>query len=185
MCPAKRGFYGRVIAPRLLNTACGIAPITAQRQKVVPQARGVVLEVGIGTGLNMPHYDPGKITRVIGVDPDADITALAGARVKDADFDVEVITDTGEALPLEDDLADTAVLTYTLCSIPDVAAALQEIPPRAQTLRPHLVCRAWPLPALPCGALAGPAEPGMACHSRGLQHKPQYGKTFDRCGLCN
>jgi len=127
MCPAKRGFYGRVIAPRLLNAACGIGPIAEQRQKVVPQARGVVLEVGIGTGLNMPHYDPGKITRVIGVDPDADITALAAARVNDAGFDVEVITDTGEALPLEDNLADTAVLTYTLCSIPDVAAALQEI----------------------------------------------------------
>ncbi len=124
---SRRGFYGRVIAPRILNSVCGIGPITRQRQKVVPQASGVVLEVGIGTGLNMPHYDAGKVTRVIGVDPDADITALAAARADQAPFPVEVITDTGEALPLEDNLADSAVLTYTLCSIPDAAAALLEI----------------------------------------------------------
>ena len=127
MCPGKRGFYGRVIAPRILNSVCAIGPITQQRRKVVPQAHGVVLEVGIGTGLNMPLYDAANVTRVIGVDPDADVTALAEARVDMAKFPVELITESGEALPLEDNLADTAVLTYTACSIPDVATALLEI----------------------------------------------------------
>ena len=123
----QNGFYGRVIAPRLLNAVCAIGPLSEQRQKIVPRAEGVVLEVGIGTGLNMSHYDAGKVERVIGVDPDADITALARARLDKAPVPVELITDSGEELPLDDNLADTAVLTYTACSIPDIGAALSEI----------------------------------------------------------
>lgn len=124
---SNKGFYGRHIAPRLINIACGLGSITEQRRKVVPHAEGVVLEVGIGTGLNMPLYDAGKVSRVIGVDPDADMLRLAERRIGMAQFEVEVITDTGEALPLADNLADTAVLTYTACSIPDAARAMQEI----------------------------------------------------------
>ena len=127
MSQTNKGFYGRHIAPRLINAACSLGSITAERRKVVPQAEGIVLEVGIGSGLNMPLYDAAKISRVIGVDPDADMLRLAQRRIGMAQFPVEVITDSGEALPLEDNLADTAVLTYTACSIAEVASALEEI----------------------------------------------------------
>lgn len=124
---SNKGFYGRHITPRVINAVCGVGPIQAQRRKVVPAAEGVVLEVGIGSGRNMPFYDADKITKVIGVDPDADLLKLGQRRIGMAAFPVEVITDTGERIPLDDNLADTAVLTYTACSIGDVISALQEI----------------------------------------------------------
>lgn len=121
------GFYERHILPLCLDKACGIGPIEKQRAKVVPIATGRVLEIGIGSGLNLPHYDPSKVTSVIGVDPDAHIWARSENRRKAVDFEVERIGLSGEDIPMESDSADTVVVTYSLCTIPDPVRALREI----------------------------------------------------------
>lgn len=127
------GFYSTKILPKVLDLACGSKPMEKQRQKVIPQATGEVVEIGIGSGLNLPHYDPAKVTRVIGIDPDDAIWHKASARVAACQFPVERLGLSGERLPLEDACADTIVVTYALCTIPDPVAALREM---GRILRP-------------------------------------------------
>ena len=121
------GFYDRHILPRLINCACGVGPVSQQRAKVVPAARGTILEVGMGSGLNLPFYAPARVDKVWGLEPSADMRKLAAERVAAAPFEVEFIDLPGEAIPLEDQSVDTVLLTYTLCTIPDPAAALQQM----------------------------------------------------------
>lgn len=121
------GFYARHILPRCLDKACAIGPIEKQRAKVVPLAKGDVLEIGIGSGLNLPHYDTSMVTSVTGVDPDDHIWTRSQARRSAASFPVHRIGLSGEDIPLETDSADTVVVTYTLCTIPDPVAALKEM----------------------------------------------------------
>lgn len=121
------GFYARHILPRCLDKACAIGPIEKQRAKVVPFAKGDVLEIGIGSGLNLPHYDTSMVTSVTGVDPDDHIWTRSQARRTAASFPVHRIGLSGEDIPLETDSADTVVVTYTLCTIPDPVAALKEM----------------------------------------------------------
>ena len=121
------GFYARNILPRCLDKACAIGPIEKQRVKVVPFAKGDVLEIGIGSGLNLPHYNPAQVKSVTGVDPDAHIWARGEARRKAAQFPVRRIGLSGEEIPMETDSMDTVVVTYSLCTIPDPIAALKEM----------------------------------------------------------
>ena len=119
------GLYENYILPRFINCACSTKPMMKQREKVVPQASGTVLEIGIGTGLNLPYYDPQKVQKVIGLDPSEKSWELAGQRARDLDFEVEFIGLPGEQIPLEDDSVDTVLVTYSLCTIPDPVAALE------------------------------------------------------------
>lgn len=119
------GFYDKHILPRFINCACGAKPIMKQREKVVPRASGTVLEIGIGTGLNLPYYDASKIERLIGLDPSEESWEMAGKRAADLAFDVEFIGLPGEQIPLEDRSVDTVLVTFALCTIPDPVAALQ------------------------------------------------------------
>jgi len=121
------GFYKKRILPWGLHFACGVKPVRYQRRKVIPLARGRVLEVGIGSGLNLPFYDADKIERVIGLDPSAEMRALAKKAVDDVIFPVEFIGLSGEQIPLEKGSVDTVVVTYTLCTIPDAVTALKEM----------------------------------------------------------
>ena len=121
------GFYARHILPRCLDKACAIGPIEKQRAKVVPLAKGDVLEIGIGSGLNLPHYKASQITSVTGVDPDDHIWKRSEARRSAAPFPVHRIGLSGEDIPMENDSVDTVVVTYTLCTIPDPVAALKEM----------------------------------------------------------
>ncbi len=121
------GLYRRYVGPRLIGFACSQARISELRQSIIPQARGVVLEVGIGPGFNLAHYDPDKVTKVIGVDPEQAFIDLGNEQVKASPVPVEIITAPGEHIPLDDAIADTAVLTYTLCSVQDPVAVLREI----------------------------------------------------------
>ena len=121
------GVYGRYLAPRLVHCACALSNITAQRRRVVPHARGVVLEVGIGSGLNLPHYDAQKVDRVIGVDPDETLADMAQKRIDAAPFEVEILRASAEDVPLEKASADTVIATYTFCSIPNLERALSEL----------------------------------------------------------
>ena len=127
------GFYERQILPRLINCACGTRPMTKQREKVVPLASGVVLEIGIGTGRNLPFYDPALVQRLIGLDPSEQSCKLAADRAAHVDFDVEFVGLPGEQIPLEDASVDTVLVTYSLCTIPDPITALHGM---ARVLRP-------------------------------------------------
>lgn len=118
------GFYDKYILPHVIDCGCGTRPVLRQRQKVVPRARGVVLEVGIGSGLNLPYYDASRVTRVIGLDPSESAWKLAARRVAQAAVPVEFIGLPGEEIPLDDASVDTVVVTFSLCTIPDPEAAL-------------------------------------------------------------
>lgn len=121
------GFYDRHILPHVINLACGAKPIRYQRRKVVPQATGRVLEIGIGSGLNLPFYDPAKVERLWGLEPADEIRRMAARAAHGVPFPVELIGAPGEAIPLDDASVDTVVTTYTLCTIPDAVRALREM----------------------------------------------------------
>ncbi len=126
--PARHAsWYDRHLLPHLIDFACGMKPVSRQRELVVPQAQGRVLEVGIGTGLNMPFYDRARVRYIIGVDPALQMHRLAAKRVARAGIDVELVGVEAETIPLDDASIDTVVSTYTLCTIPDPLAALREM----------------------------------------------------------
>lgn len=121
------GLYSRFVLPRIVHVACGSKPAMRQREKVVPRARGRVLEVGFGSGLNLPFYDPARIEKLWGLEPSLEMTRLGERAINAAPFEVELVTVSSEEIPLEDDSIDTVLTTYTLCTIPDTAAALAEM----------------------------------------------------------
>jgi ubiquinone/menaquinone biosynthesis C-methylase UbiE len=118
--------YQRYLLPRVVNFTCGLKPMMRQREKIVPLAEGRVLEIGIGSGLNLPFYTPGRVKHLWGLDPSQEMWALAQTKPKILDFDIEFIEAPAENIPLEASSADTVLITYTLCSIPDVLSALNE-----------------------------------------------------------
>lgn len=119
-------FYDRVILPKLLQCACSAPPMMKQREKIVPQASGKVLELGIGMGLNLAFYDPGKVESVTGVDPAPELRAAAQAAPHDPRLKVDVQDGTAEALPFPDRSFDCVVCTFTLCSVHTPTQALAE-----------------------------------------------------------
>lgn len=121
------GVYERYILPRVIRHACGTKPIRYQRKKVVPEASGVVLEVGMGSGSNLPFYDAGKVELIYGLEPSEGMRALAAPEVEKSGLPVEFIDLPGESIPLEDNSVDTVLLTYTLCTISDRPAALAQM----------------------------------------------------------
>jgi ubiquinone/menaquinone biosynthesis C-methylase UbiE len=121
------GFYENWILPKLIDLGCGAEPIAKQRQKIVPLAEGRVLEIGMGSGLNIPFYDTTKVELVWGLEPSEGMRRKAAPRVANAPFPLEWLSLPGEEIPLDDDSADTVLLTYTLCTIPDFRAALSQM----------------------------------------------------------
>ncbi len=105
------GFYDRYILPRVLDLACGTKPVRRQRQKVVPLAEGRVLEIGIGSGLNLPFYDAAKIETMIGLDPAEEMLSIAKRRSGGLPFAVEYLALEGERIPLEAESVDTVLVT--------------------------------------------------------------------------
>lgn len=121
------GFYDRHVLPHLVHLACSLKPIRRQREKVVPLAQGRVLEIGIGSGLNLPYYDRGKVTRLFGLEPSLEMMHKAKRAAHTARVEVELIAAGAESIPLESASIDTVVMTYTLCSIAQTGAALKEM----------------------------------------------------------
>lgn len=120
------GLYAEHVLPRIINVACGASANVEHRKRVCAGLHGTVLEVGFGSGLNVPHY-PEAVTEVMAVEP-ADLGwKLASKRRLASRTTVRRVGLDGQALPLDDDACDTALSTWTLCTIPDVATALQEI----------------------------------------------------------
>ena len=117
-------WYEDRVLPRMINLACGVKPARKQREKIVPLASGDVLEIGFGSGLNLPYYDRSKIGRLFALEPSEGMLRLAQKNIDESDLDVETIGLPGEEIPLDDESVDTVLVTYTLCSIADVAPAL-------------------------------------------------------------
>lgn len=120
------GLYGEHILPRIVNVACGTKANGAHRRRVCDGLAGDVVEIGFGSGLNVPFY-PAAVTQVAAVEPADAGWKLAGARVATSPVDVRRAGLDGQALPFADDRFDAALSTWTLCTIPDVAAALREL----------------------------------------------------------
>jgi ubiquinone/menaquinone biosynthesis C-methylase UbiE len=121
------GLYDHFILPRLLNAAMSAKPIRYQRKKVVPRAEGRVLEVGFGAGHNLPFYDAAKVTHLWALEPSSEMRERAAERVAESPLEIEFIDLPGEQIPLEAEAADTILITYTLCTSPDVMTALGEM----------------------------------------------------------
>jgi ubiquinone/menaquinone biosynthesis C-methylase UbiE len=121
------GLYSRYILPRMVHATCSSNPARRQRMKLVPRARGRVLEVGFGSGLNLPFYDAEGVDGVWGLDPSAEMAGLGAEAMGAAPFDVRMVLGGAESIPIEDDTFDTVVLTYTLCTIRDTGSALREM----------------------------------------------------------
>ncbi len=126
------GLYERHVLPRLINWGMDTEITRAERAAMVPLATGVVLEVGFGSGLNIPHYGDG-VSRLYGLDPSPALKRMAMPRAEAASFPVDFVGLAAETVPLDDRSVDTVLSTWTLCTIPDVAKALGEI---RRVLRP-------------------------------------------------
>jgi SAM-dependent methyltransferase len=126
------GFYVDRILPRITDLALGRKDLEPLRARVCEGLEGEVLEVGFGSGLNVPHY-PEAVERVRAVDPATAGRKLAAGRVAASPTPVEYIGLDGERLPLEDASVDHVLTTWTLCTIPDAAQALAEV---RRVLRP-------------------------------------------------
>ena len=120
-------FYNDRILPHLINRACSTKPTRKQREKIVHRAYGDVLEIGFGGGLNLRHYDRRNVRRIFGLEPSEGMRKSAARRIAESDIDVELIGLPGEEIPLDDGAVDSVLVTYTLCTIPDVVTALQEM----------------------------------------------------------
>ena len=121
------GFYNKYILPKIINAGCGTKPIRKQREKVLPLCKGIVLEIGCGSGLNFSFYEENNIDKLYALEPDKEMLRQAKSVVKEVNFPITFLETGAEKIPLEDDSIDTALLTYTLCTIPDPLAALLEI----------------------------------------------------------
>ncbi|MFH5211123.1 class I SAM-dependent methyltransferase [Antrihabitans spumae] len=120
------GFYDDRILPRLIDVTCGASLIDPLRKRVTAGLHGDVVEIGFGSGLNVPFY-PAAVEKISAVEP-ADIGwRLAGKRVAESAVPIERSGLDGQSLPFDDDTFDSALSTFTLCTIPDVMAALQEV----------------------------------------------------------
>jgi len=118
--------YSQVIFPRILDWTMSSSSLVKYRQQVLAGIEGDVLEIGFGTGLNLPYY-PNAVRKLAVVDPNPGANRLAQRRIAASGIEVEVHQLSGEALPMADRRFDCAVSTWTLCSIPKVEQALQEI----------------------------------------------------------
>jgi len=125
--PAALNLYNRFILPRVVHFTCSRNPNMRQRAKVVPAASGRVLEVGFGSGLNLPFYDSAMVQHLWALDPSQEMWALARAKAQRAPFPVEFLEASAEDVPLADGSVDTVVITYTLCTVPDVPRALAQV----------------------------------------------------------
>ncbi len=119
--------YEKYVLPKFLNCACGSKPVARQREKVVPLAEGRVLEIGIGSGLNLPFYDKTKVDEIWGLDPSEELSEMARTVATQEGMKVNFISSGAEEIPLPDDHFDSVLITYTMCTIPEVIRANTEI----------------------------------------------------------
>lgn len=121
------GIYSKYILPKMIHLVCRAEANTKQRKKVVPRAQGRVLEIGAGSGLNLPFYDATRVRHLSALEPAAEMWAIAEPALRKIEFPVAFIQASAETIPLDSDSIDTVLVTYTLCSIPSAKQALREM----------------------------------------------------------
>jgi ubiquinone/menaquinone biosynthesis C-methylase UbiE len=126
-------FWADRVLPHLVEKACRSTAILDERKRWVPRAHGDVLEIGVGSGLNLAFYDASTVSKVTGLDPSAPLLARAAGRTATAPVPVELVRGHAERLPFPDRAFDSAVITYSLCSVDDPPRALAEV---RRVLRP-------------------------------------------------
>ena len=124
--PGPVPFYRDSVVPRLVLLACGTKGLQPLRARTADGLSGTVLELGFGSGLNLPHY-PAPVTRILGVEPSATAWRLAGQRISASAASVEQVGLDAGSVPLPDASCDSALCTFTLCTVPEVSAALAEV----------------------------------------------------------
>ena len=122
-----KDLYEKMVLPKLCDKCCGTKPINYQRKKVVPLAKGVVLEVGIGSGLNIPFYNKNNIKKIIGLDPSEELNVLAKKVADDNGIQIDFLINGAEDIDLPDNSVDTILITYTLCTIPNLKKSMSEM----------------------------------------------------------
>lgn len=121
------GWYDQYILPRAIDFSCSRKGNMEQRKLVVPQLQGDVLEVGVGTGLNIPLYQADKIKHLFALDPSPEMISLARKKSDVVNFALDYLLDSAESIPLRSGSIDSVLITYSLCTIADAEAALAEI----------------------------------------------------------
>lgn len=122
-----KSWYEKFFLPKLCDKCCSTKPINYQRNKVVPLAQGVVLEIGMGSGLNIPFYNKNNIEKIIGLDPSEELNFLAKKVAKKNNIEIDFIISGAEDIALPDNSIDTILITYTLCTIPDLDNSMAEM----------------------------------------------------------
>lgn len=120
-------FYEERILPHIIDKACSMGQVMKLRSQLVPRAKGRVLEVGMGSGINLEFYNPDTVDMVYGLEPSEGMRRKAQPNLKRAPVHVEWLGLPGEKIPLQDNSVDTVLLTFTLCTIPDWNAALLQM----------------------------------------------------------
>ncbi len=162
--------YDKYVLPKLLDCCCSTKPINYQRKKVVPNAKGNILEIGIGSGLNLPFYEKSKINTLYGIDPSSELCDMAKKTASDNKININLLINEAEEIELPKDSIDTVVMTYTLCTIPNPSDALKEIKRVMKTDAKMLFC-----------------EHGIAPDKNILKWQkrinPIWGKLFGGCNI--
>lgn len=122
-----QGLYNQYVCPHLINWAMQAKPISKQRKKIIPKAIGRVLEIGIGSGLNFKYYNQSKVSEVFAVEPDSILLNKAKINAQKNNISLNIQNIAAEKLPFEDNMFDTVISTYTMCSISNLSMALTEI----------------------------------------------------------
>ncbi len=119
--------YEKFVLPKVLDVCCSTKPITYQRNKIVPNAEGTILEIGIGSGLNIPYYQKSNIKKIYGLDPSPELCEIAKKTAHNNKIEIDFLIEGAEEIKLPSKSIDTVLITYTLCSIPNPDDALKEI----------------------------------------------------------
>ena len=121
------GFYRDRIYPQLVSALGDPPPIRDRRRQLLPEARGIVLEVGVGPGPNFGHYEPARVDKIYALEPNPGMVRLADRRLRTTALSVEFLALPGECIPLADACVDTVVSTFTLCTVPGIVDALRGV----------------------------------------------------------
>ena len=126
-------FYRDRVYPHLVSMLGNPKPIENIRQRIVPWAQGEVLEIGVGPGVNFVHYDRAKVAKIYALEPNPGMLRRAEEQRRRTQLDIEFLDLPGERIPLPDASVDTVLSTFTLCTIPEVVAAIEGV---GRVLRP-------------------------------------------------